>query len=370
MSRFQTKLYREVLQNPRKRYKVSRKEKTLWKFRPAFEISYLVLLVFLLAFVLIFLSGFLSIISAENSAILFIVWLVLFFVFLIYAGNAVERKIKDNLRKKKQQTLQQFISSSPVIQKYKKNYIRAIRYTLGFAYLLNPDIIYATDTPQSLGSITRRQKPPLGFEVVLGAANRLGIILSDEEIDHISEQIYKNTRCVEELCVTLSDELSSAAQALTNESESCNSRSATTASKRRRPADHATADTAVEPITLNDLLELADKTPAKRYINCCIIDMAHQGPAQLIFMESEPIRPRSDFDLHEMPSFAEILNRCKKMAVLGPALYQTPQHKILELVVGHGTDSEKKVDVHLEICDGAEQAYVKLQVEPHKTNDL
>jgi Ca2+/Na+ antiporter len=369
MSRFQTKVYREVLEDPTKRYRLRRKEKPLWKFRPTFDINHLVLLVFLLTFVLIFLSGSLSIISAKNSAILFIVWLVLFFVFLIYAGNAVERKIKNNLQKKKPHTLQQFISSSPVVQKYKKNYIRAIRYTLGFAYRLNPDIIYTTDTPQSLGSITRRKIPPLSFEVVLGASNRLGIILSDEEIDRIGEQIYKNTRCVEELFVTLSEELSSAAQALANESESFNSQSITTTPKQQPPADHATADTAVESISLNDLRELADKTPAKRYINCCIIDMAHQGPAQLIFTESEPIRPRSDFDPAEMPSFAEILNRCKKMAGLGPALYQTPQHKVLELVVGLGTDSEKKIDAHFEICDGAEQVYVKLQVEPHNIND-
>lgn len=368
MSRFKSKVYREVLEDPTKRYRLRRKEKPLWRFRPTFDIKHLILMVFLFALVLIFLSGSLSIISAKNSAILFIVWLVVFSAFLMYVTNATEKKLKENLQKKKPQTLQQFISSSPVVQKYKKNYIRAIRYTLGFAYRLNPDIIYTTDTPQSLGSITRRKIPPLGFEVVLGASNRLGIILSDEEIDQIGEQIYKNTRCVEELFVTLSEELSSAAQALANESESFNSQSIATTPKQQPPADHATVDTTVE-LTLNDLRELADKTPAKRYINCCILDMAYHGPTQLIFTESKPTRPRPDFNPDEMPSFAEILNKCKKMAGLGPALYQTPQHKVLELVVGPGTDSEKKVDVHLEICDGAEQAYVKLQAEPHKTND-
>jgi hypothetical protein len=285
----------------------------------------------------------------------------------MYNLIAIEKKIKDNLQKRKPQTLQQFISGSSVIQKYKKSYIRAIRYTLGFVYHLNPDIIYSIDTPQSLSSIVRNQTPPLGFEVVLDAADRLGIVLSDEEVDRISEQIYKNAHSVEELFVTLSEELSSAAQA--NESGSFKSQSTITASKQQPPADYTTIDTALEQITLNDLLELADKTPAKRYINCCIIDMAHQGPAQLIFTESEPIQPRSDFDSDEMPSFTEILNKCKKMAGLGPALSQTPQHNVLEMVVGHGTDSEKKIEIHLEICDGAEQAYVKLRVEPHKTND-
>jgi hypothetical protein len=120
-------------------------------------------------------------------------------------------------------------------------------------------------------------------------------------------------------------------------------------------------------IDLEELRELADKSPAKRYINCSVIDMSRQPGSTLKLTESEPIPPRPDFQTHEIPSFAELLNWAKKMVRLDPSLSEIPRHEVYPVTLGRGTDRPQEFDVHVEICDGTEDdAYINLRVEPHK----
>jgi hypothetical protein len=304
-------------------------------------------------------------------------------------------------------------------------YVRATRYTLGFIYNLNPDIIYANDTPESLARIARRPEPPLRFQVVLGTAARLGLSLSEQEADQIGSRLSSQTRNVEQLANTLSEEISRVVKSKGGQSLSGPADSDT---EQGLPDDHEkpltswkfsnfmavfgaliafriaydrktdffTLSTLVtiakgaavgfvvgqllwiigsllktrlldtdknkngtEEINLDELYQLADKTPAKRYINGTILDIARQGPKEITFYESKPIPARPEFKAEELPSFAEVLNKIKKFTEFDTSFSQKPRQKILEMLV-----EKKPVNIIFEVCDGAEEAYVTLRSIP------
>ncbi|MHC4476316.1 MAG: hypothetical protein ACYTEL_11760 [Planctomycetota bacterium] len=442
MSRFAGKVYREVLQEPTKRYRLSSKEKRLWKIPTPWK-SLGKLLLAIILFVGVF--GLLVELSGESTLLMHVLiwsWLILSLALVVRAGVAAEKKRKAELRKRRPENLQQFAEKAPLLRRYKKNYLRAIRHTLGFTYGLNPDIVYAADTAGSLSAIVRRRggSPPLGFEVVLGTANRLGIELQDQDVDRIGAQIYKTAPNVEGLMTILAEELSLAADQPAEVAGICAARSGSpssesdSASKRikakviakckflglcalmgagivldaemERGTDPLSKEmgTAVlkglgtgllvgiglylvafiwkkkfpgkpkgkgskeNEIDLEELKDLADKSPARKYVGLSILELARQIGSERTFTESKPLPSLADMGPDEAPSFTEVLLRIRKMAGLGLAFWQTPRRAVFPITLGAGAQRPQQFDVHVELCDGADEAYVTLAVQPHKAD--
>jgi hypothetical protein len=101
---------------------------------------------------------------------------------------------------------EEFVFQSPRVHKCDPKYSKVIREVLGFVYRVNAEIIYPTDTPESLGLLGELHDP-YAFEVVLGVANRLAIKLSDSQVDDIIGRLYGNARKVEDLIAGLSEQL-------------------------------------------------------------------------------------------------------------------------------------------------------------------
>lgn len=339
MSRFETKKYQQVLQIPRMRFRLRRREEPLWKYKlTSAEKTRFVLLISLW---ILWIVGFYlaDAYSVLPSAYLGILCLFLIFSTLIFCIIDKERKLKTNISSRKPRNLQEFIAVSPRLLKGDKVFIRAVRYALGFAYELNPDIIYATDTAQSLGALKHNPLPPLRFEVVLGTADRLGIKLTDEEIDGMGERIYKNTHTVEELAVILAEEMSTAA--------------------RKIPENDARTDKKSNhnAITLDELRELADNSLARKYIFKNVCEMLKLKGEARTFKESQPLPQLEDVKPEEMPSFAEVLQKLRNIARLGVVLYRTPMQERITLEW-----EGQPVELQVEICDGIDEAYATLRL--------
>lgn len=429
-SRFHTNAYPQVLENPRERYRIRRKEKSLWK-RKISSVEKLVITFFLLFLVL---SFTMLVLLPSNSplpfAFLVAICLILFVVILPIAAIRREKMRKANLKNRKPQNIRDFIYDSPTLQNCYKPHVRAVRYALGFVHGLNPDMIYPDDTAHSIGYLLRDPRPPLRFEVILGTANRLGITLLDEDVDRIGKRIYKEARTVENLIAILSEEMKSVERqqtiSITTVDSVLSSANQTTATARRHEsvigfckfvviitllavsiefsAEHdkgtdvfseamgqAVLKAAVigfavgtalwltglflkkklsvsakktsgkdNEINLDELRELADDSPAKKYINRWITELAKSPQTQLKLAESEPLPKPTGMTTEEMPSFAEVLTKLLSKLKMDARQRQTPAHKVQEMSICLTGPEQQNFDVHYEICDGAEEAFIIL----------
>jgi outer membrane lipoprotein SlyB len=413
MSRFQSDTYKEVLENPRKRYLLRGKEKPVWKTRinPAvlFLAFFLITALVLIAALLLF-----SIFTPEITPLYVLAWIAIFVGIIIFACVYNVKKRKEAIRKRKPVTLQQFISSTHLLQKYEAKYIRAVRHTLGALYNLNPDIIVPSDTRQSIEQIAGA--PPLGFEVVLGAAKRINLDLSEQDVDRIVERIYRNSFCVEDIANVLCEELTMKANISNTQP------TATCETSKKQVREHTFIDVKIivgftllgalaalqgefeknrflsgsslviaiisgaiagfiigvlicaiikilnikvkkwkstedeQKLTLEELRELADATPAKKYINCWIKCLSGANSGKLTVTESSSLPVPPDYKPEELPSFTEVLIKLRSMLKMGTAFCCTPKTKVLKLTI-----DGKEVDFGIEICDGAREAYITIQ---------
>jgi hypothetical protein len=103
-------------------------------------------------------------------------------------------------------TPEAFVTATPQLRGIDMRCIEAALDALGFAYCCDPRIIRPTDDPKSLYALA--SPAPYGFEVVLGAASRLGIVLSEEETDNIIHQVRRKCSNVAEIICVLVEELS------------------------------------------------------------------------------------------------------------------------------------------------------------------
>ena len=118
-----------------------------------------------------------------------------------------------------------------------------------------------------------------------------------------------------------------------------------------------------QDINLEELKELAENSPARRYINFCFLDLASypQGHRST-FYESDPFPPIPDYDKPEFPSFSSVCDKLKKSADMKDCFYRTPQKARIPLVI-----KGVSYDGIIEICDGIDEAYFSLQLEPSDT---
>lgn len=65
-----------------------------------------------------------------------------------------------------------------------------------------------------------------------------------------------------------------------------------------------------------------------------------------------------EFDPDEIPWFAEIANRLKKMAEIAQIPFLKPRNGTIALVI-HG----KPINLNVELCDGLKDGYIKLSIK-------
>ena len=85
---------------------------------------------------------------------------------------------------------------------------------MGHIYSVNPKKIYLSDTPISLRTLGCTVEP-YSFELILGVSKRLGIIITEPEIDRIAGRIHNSANNVEDLTNILCEEISAAEEAQT-----------------------------------------------------------------------------------------------------------------------------------------------------------
>jgi hypothetical protein len=308
--------------------------------------------------------------------------------------------------------------SSP-LQKYNTYHVRAIRQTLGSIYCVNPKKIYLSDTPKSLRSLGCAIEP-YAFELILGVAKRLGIRLNEAEVDRLGDRIRNNAHNVEQLTAILCEELSAAEEAQTikgveiqdtKENIKTNEYSSglllgclvalvfgvtklegvlkndetvfnlsviisimvpmvvsffvvfllcTGLAKLSLYSDRKKSEkpSIYGDINLEELKELADNSPMYCYVNRLIWELYHKQDYEKTLKKYEPLPLIEDFDLDEMPWFAEVANRLKKMAKLEEVPFIKPRSGTIPLVI-----DDRHINLNVEFCDGLRDGYVQLKLE-------
>jgi hypothetical protein len=349
-----------------------------------------------------------GVIIAFGPFLLWIVWLTGYAI-------RVKARCRKIVRNRKDIELEEFISNSPSIQKYNKYYIKAIREALGFIYSVSPKIIYLSDTPKTLTSLGCILEP-YGFEVILGIKRRLGISLVDCEIDRIIAKIHDNAHNVEELTEILCEEISTdedtqsfkdagirepAENIKTNDGpkwlflaglagvgwglskvaemlkkdEDIFTFSAITSILIimatgflvvyiigiviRRWEHYFGNKKPEDSEILEELKELADKSSVKCYIYNLALDMYHKHNFSIILEKYQPLPLSSDFGPEEVPWFAEVSNRLKRLAGIEEIPFTTPRTGVIELLI-----ERQPFNLNVELCDGIKDGYIKLSLEP------
>lgn len=434
MSRFDQKYHKKLLRGPKpenwRNTRPLRKERQLWdhkKFIDNLRSPILANLIvypscaFGFLFIVLFalwerdLYFWLSFIVAAGPA---------FSVFIVLVVHLIWCKVRGKriVQNRNSMELDSFISNSSTIQKYNKYYIKAIRQTLGYVYSVNPEIIYLSDSPESLRSLGCIIEP-YGFEVILGVIKRLGIYLTESEIDRIANKIHNSAYNVEELTSILCEEMSMAEESQSRVNfeaqrmnatekllekkgkhkfrlglpgfialmcflgvinaeleESDNFFSLPTAIsvlkavvigyfiglaisitgkkllKYLANKKHKESKT-LDEIDLEELKDLADNSPVKRYVNCLIKELYYKQDHEKTLKKYEPLPMIDDFDQNEMPWFSEVSNRLKKMAKIEQIPFIRPQNEKIALVI-----DGQPVDLNVELCDGLKNGYVKLSI--------
>jgi hypothetical protein len=113
---------------------------------------------------------------------------------------------KKNLKNKLGVEYNDFVSGSVRVQKCDVRVSKTVRDVFGFIYGVAPELIYSEDTPESLG-LLGQSYDPYAFEMVVGTCNRLGIVLTESEVDTIGKQIYQNAKNVEDVMCIINEEI-------------------------------------------------------------------------------------------------------------------------------------------------------------------
>jgi RsiW-degrading membrane proteinase PrsW (M82 family) len=211
MSRFKAKEYQEVFNSPYARYRLKGKEKVLWKGCNKTQNVFAVVMYSLIVVMLLGLLYYLfTDPSDENETITIILMagpLIGICVFLILYIVLCVTKRRSVLKSKCDISTDDFIARSIQLPKNKYDIIKASRDTLGTLYKIDPGIIYPSETPDILDICNRGNTPPYRIEFILGTAKRLGILLSDKEVDRIGARLSDNARTAEQLIQITCDEL-------------------------------------------------------------------------------------------------------------------------------------------------------------------
>ncbi|MHC4555110.1 MAG: hypothetical protein ACYSUS_07440 [Planctomycetota bacterium] len=202
MSRFEQAIYSKVLQEPRRRYLLKKKEKPLWKPKQFKQqlVIWLSILLFILGLVLLMAVLDRDSYSSVYFAVGYLIAVPFIVIFFLMDRWGSFQKNKTPM------SLVDFNGGATNISGISRVYVRSVRHVLGHLYSLNPCQIYPTDTSEKLVYLTRTGRPPYAFELILGVAHRLSISLNDNDVDQITENIY-NCPDVETLIVKLSREL-------------------------------------------------------------------------------------------------------------------------------------------------------------------
>ena len=435
MSRFEQKYHKKLLESSKperwwRNVRILHKEKRLWNHKEFIDFFSSSLFQNLIGSSFVFGLLFMVLFLLLEQDLYIWLGLILFFGPLLFILTLMigyniwaKKRAKNIVRNREDEELEEFILNSPSIQKYNSYHVKAIRQTLGHIYSVSPKKIYLSDTPGSLRALGGTIEP-YGFELILGAVKRLGIFLTEAEVDRIAERVHNNAHDVEELTAILCEEMSVAEEAQSNvdfEAQLMNVGEKLLEKKGKYklrlglpefvalicflgatnavleegdnlftlPAvifvlkaaaigyligltirfvgmsflkyfdsKKSEASKKLGEIDLEELKDLADNSPPKRYVNSLIMELYRKQDYEKILKKYEPLPLVDDFESDEMSWFTEVANRLKKMAKIEQVPCIKPRNETIPLVI-YG----KPVNLNVEFCDGLKDGYVKLSLE-------
>jgi hypothetical protein len=125
-------------------------------------------------------------------------------ICIFWAARTVSRA-RASLRNRSPIELDDFHTALCKEGTYRLDVTSAIRDTLGFVHGVEPSKVHSLDALRLL-CYGGDQPPPYQFEVILGIANRLGVVLSEAEVDRIGQQVYRNAKTVADLVAIVHQE--------------------------------------------------------------------------------------------------------------------------------------------------------------------
>jgi len=209
--------YLKVFELPSARYRLKNKERILWKGHDPFVRYFTIIFIFLCVVAVGTMLYYLFYDVDNDNGLILIIFMSSPIIagFLVFLPVAVVLKVKSKstLKERKPILTDEFISRSARLDKSQREIIKATRDTLGALYSLDPAIIYPEDTPGILEFlISRRYLPPYQFELVLGTVRRLGMTLSDNEVDKVGMNVSESSINVEGLIYAMCLELANVAK--------------------------------------------------------------------------------------------------------------------------------------------------------------
>jgi len=134
-----------------------------------------------------------------------LILVILVFVFLVGPMVLLSFNARQKFKKRQDLNIEIFIKNSSSLENYDKEAINMVRDTLGELHELKPNKLLPEDKLRFL-CLASKVPVPLQFEVVLGVANKMGMTLSESQVDHIGEKIYNEVDSVEYLTILLLEE--------------------------------------------------------------------------------------------------------------------------------------------------------------------
>lgn len=113
-----------------------------------------------------------------------------------------------------------------------------------------------------------------------------------------------------------------------------------------------------ESIDLEELKELPERSPAKKYVNLLLLVMARNDVHEVVLNSTKALPPLKIDPDAEIPPFKSVVNRLKVMASLDPVTYQHPKEGRIELTVG-----SDPLAVHVRFVDAGPERSVHLRME-------
>ena len=120
---------------------------------------------------------------------------------------------------------------------------------------------------------------------------------------------------------------------------------------RRRPAGE---------ISLDDLRDLVETSPVKRYVNLLLLDLGGSDEgASCTLSKSRSLPSLTGYKWEEeLPPFEKVRNRLKVMADLDPVTFQEPVKGHFKMQIG-----ARPCIAHVDFDDGADDPTVNLRLE-------
>lgn len=207
-SRFNQEIYQKVLKTPRQgnRGALSRKEKRYCKascFCPESKLVQILasILLCVIGVSPFLLAGIFNLSAGTVLSLVLLVAVVLVGPMILSSFNA-----RQKFKKRQDVNIEVIIKNSSELENYDQEAINIVRDTLGLIHKLRPNKILPRDKLRFI-CLASKVIVPLQFEVVLGVANRMGVTLSESQVDHIGERIYYEADSVENLTIILLEEL-------------------------------------------------------------------------------------------------------------------------------------------------------------------